>query len=730
MKKVPDNIDQNLGADSSELRSIILAVLATALLSTIILGAMDINRSFMVVLGGILTVSLFVTFLGYIKIGSWSTLLSSLAVLSLLVFENNGIRDIAVMGLIVVLIGAGLLAGKTGTIVIGSIIILEIGVYGALETQGWVSNKFNIHNYFSDYLALCIAVGMVTVLQWLVISRLNNTILNAKKELNERKRVQSKLQEAEARYRGLVERIPLVLYTSEPGHSGEWHFVSPQITALTGYSPQDWIDNQNLWFSRIHPDDRERIVDEEAQALEQGRMPKLEYRLLTKEDKLIWVYDESLVIVDTDRLLVQGFLLDITARKLAEEQLTKRLAELQAVHGISETLIQKSDLKNLIFETGEQIRHAFKANNVMIALHDPSTNLIHFPYDYEDDIPRKDVPLRYGEGMTTRIMESRQPLSIPSNWEEKAAELSVIKTNKMPILSSFSAPIMTTENVIGVITLESTEREFAFSDIDTRPILSIAANLAVAIEKTRLQDSLRQELEIQERLIRELEGKNEELERFAYTASHDLKSPLITIRGFLGYLESDARAGNFDRMNSDIARISEATEKMNRLLSELLELSRVGRVANEKQDVPFEIIVAEALQRVDGQLKAKSVEVKIGENFPTVHVDRERIIEVVQNLVDNAVKFMGSQQHPLIEINFMTQDGFPIFYIRDNGIGIKTEFHKRIFGLFDKLNNDTEGTGIGLALVKRIVEVHGGAIWVDSTVGSGSTFYFTLGSDN
>jgi signal transduction histidine kinase len=176
----------------------------------------------------------------------------------------------------------------------------------------------------------------------------------------------------------------------------------------------------------------------------------------------------------------------------------------------------------------------------------------------------------------------------------------------------------------------------------------------------------------------------------------------------------------------DWQRISDATEKMHRLLNELLELSRIGRVTNEKKNVPFKEIVEDALQRVEGQLKEKQVQVIVGSGLPSVHVDRERMIEVVQNLVDNSTKFFGDQTEPKIEIGCHVENDRYIFYVRDNGIGIKKEFHDRIFGLFDKLDVTSSGTGVGLALVKRIVEVHGGEIWVESEAGAGATFYFTL----
>lgn len=728
METIKEFIKNALHNNSAELRPIILAVLGVAALSTSVLAVMDVNRPFMLVLLGIFLVSWVVTYLGYTTIGSWTTLLSGLVTLSILVFRNNGIRDIAVMGLMVVLIGSGLLAGKLGTIIIGSLIILEISVYGALETRGLVTNQLNATNYFTDYLALTIAIGMVTILQWMVIDQLNHTIQKAEKELAERKRIQSQLVGAEAQYRGLIESIRAIVYSAEPGLMGAWHFISPRIYEMTGFTPEEWINDPGFWQAHIHPDDLERVLEDERIALQEGKMPRFEYRFKKRDGNYIWIYDESFVVLDTNTQLVQGFLLDITERKQTEEQLKSRIAELQAVHGISEKLVQRTDLQKLIHDTGDQIRTVLKADNLLIAVHDPNTNLIHFPYDFDAGILRRDVPIRFGEGMTTRVMEGKKPVIIENDWARRAAELNVINTNSLPAKSSVAVPIMTPERVIGIISLESIEHEYAFNENDAQLLMTIASNLAVAIEKTLLQTSIKHELEIQEKLVLELELKNEELERFTYTASHDLKSPLITIRGFLGYLEQDARKGNFERLAIDIQRISDATEKMHRLLSELLDLSRVGRVMNEKKEISFELIVEEALKRVEGQIEAKQVRVRVGSGFPTVYVDKERLIEVIQNLVDNAVKFTSAQTQPDVEINYYLKDNAPVFYVRDNGIGIRKEFQDRVFGLFDKLNPDSEGTGIGLALVKRIIEVHGGKIWVESDEGRGATFYFTLGS--
>lgn len=231
-----------------------------------------------------------------------------------------------------------------------------------------------------------------------------------------------------------------------------------------------------------------------------------------------------------------------------------------------------------------------------------------------------------------------------------------------------------------------------------------------------------------EKLIAELKSKNADMEMFNHAVSHDLKSPIITIRGLLKWIERDAVGGNnVDRLKTNLNLVTNAATRLEHLVGDLLELSRIGIVCNRLDNVAFGDLASEAAQLVSGSIAEAGVRVEIAPDLPTIRGHRSRLLQALQNLVENAVKFMGTQSHPKIEIGARTEDTGTVFFVRDNGIGIDPHNQARIFDLFTKLDEDARGTGLGLAVVKRIVEIHGGRIWVESQGhGKGSTFCFTL----
>ncbi len=259
------------------------------------------------------------------------------------------------------------------------------------------------------------------------------------------------------------------------------------------------------------------------------------------------------------------------------------------------------------------------------------------------------------------------------------------------------------------------------TDTLTYSFLSTMSELNSSREK---QQQLLEEIQLKNR---ELERQNAELERFTYSVSHDLKAPLVTIKGFIGLLQRDLDGGDRAGVAADIDKIARATDNLARQLDELLELSRVGRLVRPPENIDLGDMVREVVAMYADTNAASGADIVIAGDMPAARGDTGRVLEVFQNLIGNALKFVNGQTPPRIEIGAELVDGRVLCFVRDNGIGIESDYHERIFNLFERLDPRIEGTGIGLALAKRIVEFHEGRIWAESDgVGKGTTFWFTL----
>jgi PAS domain S-box-containing protein len=558
----------------------------------------------------------------------------------------------------------------------------------------------------------------------------------------QRQEAETAVQESERIYRQAIEAADAVPYYQNY-QSNSYPFMGEGIRAMTGYSsdemkPSVW---SKLVLETVMLGEASRLSANEAiQLARRGKLKawKCDQKIRTRDGQIRWLTDRSIELLNEQNVSYGsiGILQDITDRKLTEADLRMREAILEAITFAAEQFLKTANWRENIDAVLERLGKTLNASHAYLFEDhtNPQGELV-TSMRYEWTAPGHTSYLNGPYFQNSKVHQEgyEEQVEALSRGEVRTGTSSTFNPIEKESMDEFGVkailelPIFVNEREWGAIGFDDFEQEREWSNAEMGALKIAAGILSAAIKRQLDEDALQKELLERKKLIGELENKNSELERFTYTVSHDLKSPLVTINGFLGYLEQDAASGNMERLARDTFRIHDAVNKMQQMLNELLQLSRVGRIINVSEYVPFEDLLSEAMEVAHGRLEARGVKVQVTTGLPDVYVDKPRLIEVLQNLLDNAAKYMGDQPDPRIEIGQYGKEAEkPIFYVKDNGIGIAAEYHERVFGLFNKLDPKSEGTGIGLALVKRIIEVHGGRIWVEGEAGKGTTFFFTL----
>ncbi|MBW2602535.1 MAG: PAS domain S-box protein [Deltaproteobacteria bacterium] len=258
------------------------------------------------------------------------------------------------------------------------------------------------------------------------------------------------------------------------------------------------------------------------------------------------------------------------------------------------------------------------------------------------------------------------------------------------------------------------------------PILKTVVPVILAGRKHLLESFV--DISDQKRAEEELRKTNEELKHFVNVVSHDLKNPIMSIQGFSFLLLKKYKGTLDEKALSYLQHIEANASRMGALVSDLLDLSRLGSVDSSFGDVRSIEIVTKVTSDLQDRLRKRGIDLVVVNDVPTIHCDGKRIYQVFENLLVNAIKFMGDAKDPKIEIGYQDNGDVHQFYVKDNGIGIDPKHHRKVFEMFRRLEQteDQEGTGLGLAIVDRIVKNHNGKVWVESERGEGATFYFIL----
>ncbi len=631
----------------------------------------------LIVLLGFEIVLLFEMKRGYIRLAALSFVVVTWISITYQIWDAHGVYDVAVYGYVIVIFMAALLISWEISIALSVLSVAAIWVFAILEARGLRATTI------ASPLEIAFDLTGIFVLLVFLVYLVIHTVRQSLKAV----------RAGEEKYRSFVEQsmegiwflafdrpIPTSLPAEEQveliyqrGYISE---CNDTLARMYGYNSSAELLGTHV-FNLTAEEELNELNYQATLALVKGgyRSSSREKEERTRDGKTVYFLNSAVGVIEDSCLTgLWGTQLDITALKNTEEALRRSETRTHAL---------LNAVPDMIFEINHE------------------GLILQFISSTADDAPTPLVPPEQFLGRSIKEI-------IPSVAEQTLFGIQrVLESGQV---YAFEYPLV---------------QEGENKTFEARITYLSSSTVLIIVRDITLQKWIQRE---REKLIAELERKNAELERFTYTVSHDLKSPLITIKGFLGFLQDDAKSGNLKRMEEDIQRISDAADKMQQLLNDLLELSRIGRLVNEPQAIDINEMISEVLELLYGRIHGHNIRVNVAQNLPVVYGDRPRLFEVLQNLVDNAAKFMGDQPDPCIEIGQADTDtdGTPILFVRDNGIGIDPKFQDRIFGLFDKLDSQTDGNGIGLALVKRIVEIHGGKVWVESEPEKGATFYFTL----
>src|SRR5215207_4970521 len=526
----------------------------------------------------------------------------------------------------------------------------------------------------------------------------------------------------------LLAGLPIGVYRTSP--AGRVLMANPSLLRMLGYASPAELSSRDL-NQEFEP---EYLRSEFRRTLERaGEVIGLESAWRRKDGSRFYARENARAVRDERGaiLYIEGTVEDVTSRRRAEEECR---ALLEIVQGLNTTY----DLDELFALIHRAVGRVLYAENFLIALYNPETGFLHFEFfvDKHDPTP---PPRPLGKGLSGYILSNDTPLLLSREDMQRMVERGMVEG----VIGTFSAswlgvPLRTPSGAIGVLVVQHYEEAHVYAEEDVEFLTSVAGQVAVAIERRRAEVALRRSEAELKKFAAKLESSNRELQDFASVASHDLQEPLRKIQACGDRLKTKYGAALGEGGRDYLERMQNAAGRMQTLINGLLTFSRVTTKAQPFVTVDLAEVAAGVVSDLEARVERSGGRVEVGEML-TLDADPLQMRQLLQNLIGNGLKFHKPDGPPLVKVwcervasgggSEGTAGGdLCRLFVEDNGIGFDEKYLDRIFTVFQRLHgrHQYEGTGVGLAVVRRIAERHGGSVTAASEPGRGSTFVVTL----
>lgn len=516
---------------------------------------------------------------------------------------------------------------------------------------------------------------------------------------------------AELQYRSLFDSTAELIFICGPDY--RVMEVNRAVEAFFGWD-RNSLQEFNL-LGHLSPENADRFI-RAAQRTEKGELVHEELAITDLSGETHFFQAEFSPLIFGTAPVQGGFkvlMQDITLEKRSR-------LEREVIIRISDIINQSDTIPDAARRLSTELSALFEPALLLIYRYDEAAQMLFLEHN-DSTLPEavRAYPLKLGtKGLAPLVALQKQELFIEEALTEPKLQYAEKHLVAMAAKSVFTVPLIAFEQLQGVLQI-ITQRQRRFSEDDKRLARIIATELAEGIYRKKLSEAL-------SAANKTLAEKNAELEQFVYSVSHDLKAPLISIQGFA----SRVQELYYDKMEYEarfaLERIRYNAKVMEDMITELLELSRVGRETVKFDEVYLYEMVSTIMENYRGHLEAQRVKVNISPDLPAVKFPRRRLEQVMTNLVGNAIRYTAKVKDPCISVYALDHPDVHEIVVKDNGIGIAQKDFEKVFRLFERGESDQPGTGVGLAIVKKIVEQYGGKIWVHSELGKGAEFHFTI----